>query len=110
MNMEKFAVGLLIGGLGGALLATNNLKMRTLIKKGQDEIKMRLDELMDEKIREMETSPLAERAKETGEKVKDVAETVKDGVAETAEKVKEDAKELAADVKSIAKGRRKTSK
>ena len=108
--MEKFAVGLLIGGLGGALLATNNLKMRTLIKKGQDEIKARLDELMDEKLQEMETSSVAEHAKETGEKMKDVAETVKDGVAETAKKVKEDAQELAADVKAIAKGKRKAAK
>ena len=51
--MEKFAIGLVIGGLGGAILAANNYKMRTLIKKGQEEVKGKLDQLMDEKIDEM---------------------------------------------------------
>jgi hypothetical protein len=53
--MEKFAIGLLLGGLGGALLAANSCKMRTLVRKGQEEVKARLDEIMDEKIREMES-------------------------------------------------------
>ena len=51
--MEKFAIGLVIGGLGGALLAANNYKMRTLIKKGQEEVQLKLDKLMDEKIQAM---------------------------------------------------------
>ena len=51
--MEKFAIGLVIGGLGGALLVANNYKMRTLIKKGQEEVQMKLDKLMDEKIEAM---------------------------------------------------------
>ena len=45
--MEKFAIGLAIGALGGALLVANNYKMRTLIKKGQDELMTKFDNLMD---------------------------------------------------------------
>ena len=64
---------LVIGGIGGALLAANNYKMRTLIKKGQEEVQMKLDKLMDEKIKAMEeaTETLKEKAEETVEKVKD---------------------------------------
>lgn len=63
--MEKFAIGLVIGGIGGALLAANNYKMRTLIKKGQEEVKIKLDQLMDEKIKMMEEG--VEELKETAE-------------------------------------------
>ena len=52
--MEKFAIGLLLGGVCGALLTANNYKMRTLVRKGQEEVQAKLDELMDEKIREFE--------------------------------------------------------
>ena len=52
--MEKFAIGLLLGGIGGALLVSNNYKMRTLVKKGQDEVMTKVDEFMDEKIQSME--------------------------------------------------------
>ncbi len=52
--MEKFAIGLIIGGIGGALLTANNYKMRTLVRKSQEEVQTKLDELMDDKIREME--------------------------------------------------------
>ena len=81
--MEKFAIGLVIGGIGGALLAANNYKMRTLIKKSQEEVQAKLDRLMDEKIEAMEeaTESLKEKAQETVEKVKDT-------VKETAEKAK----------------------
>lgn len=51
--MEKFTIGLLLGGVGGALLAANSCKMRMLVRKGQEEIKQRLDEMMDEKLKEM---------------------------------------------------------
>jgi Na+/phosphate symporter len=77
--MEKFAIGLVIGGLSGALLATNNYKMRTLIKKGQEEVQMKLDKLMDEKIDEM--SNAVEKAKE------EVSETA-DNVKELADKAR----------------------
>ena len=52
--MEKFAIGLVVGGLGGALLVANNYKMRTLIKKGQAEVQAKLDKLMDDKMDEMD--------------------------------------------------------
>ena len=35
--MEKFAIGALLGALGGALLVANNYKMQRLVKKGQTE-------------------------------------------------------------------------
>lgn len=71
-GMEKFAIGLVIGGIGGALLAANNYKMRTLIKKGQEEMQTKLDKLMDEKIEQMEegVENLKEKAEETVENVK----------------------------------------
>lgn len=62
--MEKFAIGLVIGGIGGALIAANSYKMRTLLKKGQEEMQTKLDRLLDEKIKEMEK---AENRKEKAE-------------------------------------------
>ena len=61
-----------LGGIGGALLAANNYKMRTLIKKGQEEMQTKLDKLMDEKIEQMEegVENLKEKAEETVENVK----------------------------------------
>lgn len=63
--MEKFAIGLLLGGVGGALLVANNYKMRTLVKKGQDDVMAKVNEFMDEKIQTLE-----EGAEEIKEKVK----------------------------------------
>ena len=54
--MEKFALGVLLGGISGALLVANNYKMRTLVRKTQDEIQAKFDNLMDQKIREMDAS------------------------------------------------------
>ena len=48
--MEKFAIGLMLGAIGGALVAANSCKMRMLVRKGQEEIKQRLDEMMNEKL------------------------------------------------------------
>lgn len=62
--MEKFAIGLVIGGIGGALIAANSYKMRTLLKKGQEEMQTKLNRLLDEKIKEMEE---AENRKEKTE-------------------------------------------
>ena len=52
--MEKFTIGMVLGGLGGALLVANSFKTRTLVKKCQDEIKTRVEEMMDEKIEALE--------------------------------------------------------
>ena len=78
--MEKFAIGLVIGGLGGALLVANNYKMRTLIKKGQEEVQMKLDKLMDEKIEAMNDAvdEIKEEASETVDTAKEKAEEVAD--------------------------------
>lgn len=51
--MEKFVIGVLVGGVVGALLTANNYKMRTLVKKSQEEVQSKLDELLDEKIKNM---------------------------------------------------------
>ena len=48
--MEKFAAGLMVGALAGALVVANSYKMRVLVKKSQDEMKTKLDEMIDEKI------------------------------------------------------------
>ena len=53
-RMEKFIIGVAVGGLCGALLVANNYKMRALVKKGQEEVQKKLDELLDEKLDEME--------------------------------------------------------
>ena len=45
--MEKFAIGLALGALGGALLTANNYKMRTLVKKTQQEAQNKLDKMID---------------------------------------------------------------
>ncbi len=48
--MEKFAMGVLLGGLAGALLTANNYKMRMLVKKGQEEVQTKLNTIIDDKI------------------------------------------------------------
>ncbi len=61
--MEKLVIGLLIGGVAGALLTANNYKMRTLVKKSQEEVQAKLDQFMDEKIEDLEKG--REKIKET---------------------------------------------
>ena len=71
--MEKFALGIVVGGVVGALITANNYKMRTLIKKGQEELQPKLDKLMDEKIEELEegTEVLKDKVEESIENVKE---------------------------------------
>ncbi len=73
--MEKFALGLVLGGLGGALLAANSWKMRTLVRKGQEDIKAKIDQIMDEKIREMENSAAYSPAPEADQEADDESKT-----------------------------------
>jgi hypothetical protein len=87
--MEKFAIGLVIGGLGGALLAANNYKMRTLIKKGQEEVQIKLDKMMDDKIQEMDD--MAEEMKEKATQAKDA---MKEKAEEAVETVKDKTRKL----------------
>ncbi len=51
--MEKFVIGMLIGAVGGAVAVTNSYRMRSIIKKGQDEVLTKVNDAMDEKIEEM---------------------------------------------------------
>ncbi len=63
--MEKFAIGALLGMLGGALLVSNNYKMRALVKKSQQEVQDKFDQILDKKLGEMEelTQPPEEETK-----------------------------------------------
>ena len=76
--MEKFIIGVALGGLAGALLTANNYKMRTLVKKGQEEVQAKLDKMLDEKIEMMEAG----------------VENAKEEIQEKKEAVKEKAEEL----------------
>lgn len=69
--MEKFAIGAVIGSVLGALLVTNNYKMRSLVKKGQEEVQAKLDTMMDEKLQKIEKKgkELKEKAEEKVEEV-----------------------------------------
>ncbi len=78
--MEKFAIGAVIGGVLGALLVTNNYKMRSLVKKGQEEVQAKLDTMMDEKLQKLEKK---------GKALKDKAE---ESVKEVTKKVKKESK------------------
>ena len=74
--MEKFALGLLVGAVGGALATANSYKMRTLVRKTQEDLQAKLDQIMDEKIRAMEQmteeikTETAEKAEKAEEKIK----------------------------------------
>ncbi|MBP3422974.1 MAG: hypothetical protein J6K86_04330 [Clostridia bacterium] len=69
--MEKFIIGVALGGLAGALLTANNYKMRILVKKGQEEVQAKLDKIIDEKIEMMEEG--VENIKEEVKEKKDAA-------------------------------------
>ena len=49
--MEKmFCLGLVFGAVGGALIVANSYKARSLVKKSQEEVMERVNEMMDEKL------------------------------------------------------------
>ncbi len=51
--MEKmFCLGLALGALGGALLIANSYKARSVVKKSQAEFLEKMDEMMDERLKE----------------------------------------------------------
>lgn len=55
--MEKmFCLGLLLGAMGGALVVANSYKARSLVKKSQAELMEKMDEMMDERLRQMEST------------------------------------------------------
>jgi hypothetical protein len=63
--MEKFALGALLGALGGALIVANNYKMRTLVKKSQQEVQDKINQIMDNKLRDMEMTETTEESSAT---------------------------------------------
>ena len=74
--MEKFITGAALGMLAGALLTANNYKMRTLVRKGQEEVTSRLDQMLDEKI-EMLDKSAKKIKKQAEEKAEEIEEKVK---------------------------------
>lgn len=65
--MEKFLAGLAVGCIGGALLATNNYKMRSWIKKSQADMQEKMDSMMNNKLEQAEsaTEKVADKAEKT---------------------------------------------
>lgn len=53
--MEKmFCLGLALGALGGVLAVANSCKMRSLVKKSQEELIDKLDDAVDARLTAME--------------------------------------------------------
>ena len=51
--MEKmFCLGLALGMVGGALIVANSYKARSLVKKSQAELLEKVDEMMDERLKD----------------------------------------------------------
>lgn len=80
--MEKFALGLAIGGIAGALLVANNYKMRTFVKKTQEELQSKFDQILDEKIDAV------------SEKTDEIEDKITEGVSKAAKKVKKTVKQM----------------
>ena len=82
--MEKFACGVVIGCVAGALLTANNYKMRTLVRKTQEEMKAKFDKMMDEKIQA--TEDLTDEIKESAENVAQKGEETFSNIKKAAKK------------------------
>ena len=62
--MEKmFCLGLVLGMVGGALIVANSYNARTLVKKSQAELMEKVDEMMDERLKEMSDKSASEKSK-----------------------------------------------
>ncbi len=42
---DKFLIGIVLGMLGGAVIATNSAKARQAVKDGQEQVKQKMEEL-----------------------------------------------------------------
>jgi esterase/lipase len=87
-GMEKFIIGIALGGLTGALLTANNYKMRLLVRKGQEEVQTKLDKMLDEKIESLEAgvenikTEAKEQAKKSVKKAKKKIKNVSESNAD----------------------------
>ena len=45
---DKFLCGMLLGVIGGAVIATNSAKARQMVKDGQQQIKEKVDEISND--------------------------------------------------------------
>ncbi|MBE7088574.1 MAG: hypothetical protein E7370_03525 [Clostridiales bacterium] len=54
--MEKFVLGVALGMVGGALLVANNCKLRSLVKKNQEEFMAKVENYIDEKLDKNESN------------------------------------------------------
>lgn len=45
---DKFLCGMLLGVIGGAVIATNSAKARQMVKDGQEQVKQKVEELSKE--------------------------------------------------------------
>lgn len=52
--MEKFILGAVLGMAGGALIVANNCKLRNLVKKNQDDLMKKAEQLIDSKLEQLE--------------------------------------------------------
>lgn len=46
---EKFFMGIVLGMIGGAVLATNSSKTRQLVKEGQTEVSKKVEKMIEPK-------------------------------------------------------------
>ncbi len=51
---DKFLCGIVLGMLGGAIIATNSAKARQAVKDGQEQVKQKMDELSKKSKKEQE--------------------------------------------------------
>ena len=77
--MEKFIIGVALGCLAGALFTANNYKMRTLVRKGQEEVATKLDKMLDEKIQTLEkgANKIKDKAEEQAEELENKVKSSK---------------------------------
>ena len=52
--MEKFTIGLAVGALLGAAVVANSQKTRRLFIKSQEDIKSKIDDIIDEKMEDLD--------------------------------------------------------
>lgn len=53
---DKFLCGMLLGVIGGAVLATNSAKARQMVKDGQAQVKQKVEEIGKEQEKKSKNS------------------------------------------------------